>query len=337
MKITEKKSEKKNSFRSHLKFIILFYILGFGIVYGIYLVVPKYYRASASILQPPEREAPEDFTSQPRTNTELFLSILTSRSIKDEIIERFGLIKAYRVRTIDRAREELDEHVTISLTKEKIIEISVIDTNAKRAADIANFFIERLDNTVKVLSITTAKQDRIFTEKQLAETKSTIEDLEKRLADIKDRENLAADKELEQVSQTAGKLMEELFNKKLEYQRKAEVLKPDSFEMAMLKKDIENLETTLSRLLRSENELRSIMRELKAQETLYSFLTSKLEEARLTEARDTPVIQVLDNAVVPQKIYKPDIKLLLIIQTTVFGGLAVLISFLDLLRYLGNI
>jgi len=337
MKNGERKSERKNGFRSHLKFVLLFYILGFGIVYGIYWLAPKYYKASASILQPPEKQTSETFLSQPITNTELFFSILTSRSIKDEIIGKFGLINAYRVRTIDRAREELDERVTIYLTKEKIIEISVLDTDAERAASIANFFIERLDNAVKVLSVTTAKQDRIFTEKQLAETENTIASLEKRLAAVKDRENLAADKELEQVSQTAGKLMQELFNKKLELQRKGEILKPDSFEITMLKKDIENLETTLSRLLHSENELRNIMRELKAQEAVYSFLTSKLEEAKITEARDTPVVQVLDNAVVPQKIYKPDIKLLLIIQAAVFGGLAVLIFFFDLLRYLGNI
>lgn len=337
MKNGEKKSERKKGFRSHLKFVLLFYVLGFGIVYCIYWLSPKYYRANASILQPPERETSETFLSQPRTNTELFFSILTSRSIKDEIIENFGLIKAYRVKTIDRAREELDERVTIYLTKEKIIEISVIDTNPDRTAAIANFFVERLDNAVKVLSITTAKQDRIFTEKQLHETENDITALETRLAAIKDRENLAADKELAQIAQTAGKLMEDLFHKKLELQRKGEILRADSFEMTMLKKDIENLETTLSKLLHSENELRSLMRELKAKEEVYSFLTSKLEEAKINEARDTPVIQVLDNAVVPQKIYRPDIKLLIIIQTAVFGGLGILIFFFDLLRYLGNI
>jgi uncharacterized protein involved in exopolysaccharide biosynthesis len=337
MENEKKKTDRKNGFRSHLKFVVLFYVLSFGILYCIYWLSPKYYRASASILQPPERETSETFLSQPRTNTELFFSILTSRSIKDEIIENFELIKAYRVKTIDRAREELEERVTIYLTKEKIIEISVLDVKPERAASIANFFIERLDNAVKVLSITTAKQDRIFTEKQLNETESNIAALESQLATIKDRENLAADKELAQITQTAGKLMEDLFQKKLEIQRKGEILKADSFEMSMLSKDIENLETTLSKLLHSENKLRSIMRELKAQEEVYKFLTSKLEEAKINEARDTPVIQVLDNAVVPQKIYKPDIKTLLIIQAVVFGGLAILIFFFDLLRYLGNI
>jgi uncharacterized protein involved in exopolysaccharide biosynthesis len=131
--------------------------------------------------------------------------------------------------------------------------------------------------------------------------------------------------------------MEDLFSKKLELKRKGEILKADSFEMELLKKEIENTEATLSKLLYSENELMGIIRELRAQEEIYSFLTSKLEEAKIDEARDTPVIQELDKAVVPHKVYKPDIKLLLIIQAAVFGGLAILIFFFDLLRYLGNI
>ncbi len=337
METGKKKLESKNGFRSHIKFVLIFYILGFGIVYAIYWISPKYYRACASILQPPDREISEGFLSQPRTNTELFFSILTSRTIKDEIIENFGLIKAYNASTIDRAREELDERVIIHLTKEKVIEMSVIDVNPERAAEIANFFIERLDNTVKVLSITTAKQDRIFTEKQLHETENTINILESRLAEIKDREKVAADKNLAQITQTAGKLMEDLFKKKLEMQRKSEILKTDSFEMEMLKNEIKNLEDTLTKLLQSEDELRSIMRELQAQEEVYHFLTSKLEEAKINEARDTPVIQVLDTAVVPNKVYKPDLKMLVVVQTIIFGGLGILIFFFDLLKYLGSI
>jgi uncharacterized protein involved in exopolysaccharide biosynthesis len=340
------RTDRKKGFRSHLKFVLAFYILGFGIVYFIYLLSPKYYRASASILQPPERElhvsgsasdSQGKSLSQLRTNTELFFSILGSRTIKDEIIENFGLIKAYNARNIDHAREKLDRCVTLSLTKEKIIEITVIDTSPERSAEIANYFVSRLDNTVKVLSITTAKQDRLFIETRLNETENTINTLEKRLAGIKDRDKLVADKDLAQITETAGRLMEDLFNKKLELKRKGEILKADSFEMELLKKEIENTEATLSKLLYSENELMGIIRELRAQEEIYSFLTSKLEEAKIDEARDTPVIQELDKAVVPHKVYKPDIKLLLIIQAAVFGGLAILIFFFDLLRYLGNI
>ena len=342
----EKINNKRKYSFVHLKFVLVFYIITLLLVSFIYWVYPKYYKAKASILQPPERELKietgssdisEKMLSQLRTNTELFFSILNSRSMKDAIIERFNLIDAYNVSNIDRAREKFDKLTSITLTKEKVIEIAVVDRNPERAADIANFFIQRLDETIKAISITTAKQDRIFIESRLKETENTIKSLEEKLAGIKNREKLVADKELNQVTQMAGKLMEELVSKKLELQKKGEILQGDSIEIVLLKKEIQNLEKTLSRLLYSEDELTGMLRELKTQEEVYKFLTAKLEEAKINEARDTPVVQVLDYAVVPHKIYKPDIKLLLIVQGVVSGALAGIIFFLDLLRYLGSI
>lgn len=339
-------NKRKKSPVAHIKFVIAFYVITLILLSFIYWIYPKYYKANASILQPPERELKietgsseisEKMLSQLRTNTELFFSILNSRSMKDAIIEKFNLIDAYNVSNIDRAREKFDKLKSISLTKEKVIEITVVDRNPKRAAEIANFFIQRLDETIKAISITTAKQDRIFIESRLKETENAIKTLEEKIAGIKNREKLIADKDLAQITQMAGKLMEEIFNKKLELQRKSEVLQSNSIEIVLLKKEIQNLETTLTRLLYSEDELTGMLRELKTQEEVYKFLTAKLEEAKINEARDTPVVQVLDYAVVPNKIYKPDIKLLIIVQSIVSGVLAIIIFFLDLLRYLGSI
>ncbi|MDD3725636.1 MAG: hypothetical protein PHI44_00325 [Candidatus Ratteibacteria bacterium] len=344
-KINNKNKRKQSPLR-HIKFVLAFYTITLLLLSFIYWICPKYYKANASILQPPERELKietgsseisEKMSSQLRTNTELFFSVLNSRSMKDAIIEKYNLVEAYNVSNIDRAREKLDKLTKISLTKEKVIEITVVDRNPKRAAEIANFFIQRLDETIKEISITTAKQDRIFIEGRLKETESSIKDLEEKLAGIKNREKLVADKELVQVTQMAGKLMEELVNKKLELQKKSEVLQSSNIEIVLLKKEIQDIETTLSRLLYSEDELTGMLRELKTQEEVYKFLTTKLEEAKINEARDTPVVQVLDYAVVPHKIYRPDIKVLLIVQGLVSGVIAVLVFFMDLLRYLGSI
>lgn len=87
----------------------------------------------------------------------------------------------------------------------------------------------------------------------------------------------------------------------------------------------------------SQDELTRILRELKVQESLYSFLTSKMEEAKIEETRDTPVVQVLDRAKVPDKVYSPDLKFLLILVTCIIGGIGFLTIFFDILRFLGSI
>jgi len=338
--------KKRKGFGYHLKIIFILYLISFGLLYFIYGVSQKYYKANASILQPLEREIKiekgasdymDKLLSQVRTNTDLFFSILTSRRMKDDIIERFNLVNGYRVSNVDHAREILNKRVSIYLTKEKVIEISVVDTDPKRSAEVANFFIERLDYFIQQLAVTAAKQDRIFTEKRLKETENVIASLENQLSIIKHRNKLAGDKDLTQIAQTAGSLMEELFKKRLELKREKEVLKEDSFEIEMLKKEITSIEETISGLLSSESELIKILRELKAQESVYSLLTSKLEEAKINEARDTPVIQVLDSAAVPARIYKPDIRLMLIVQAIIFGGLGIFVLFFDLMKYLGSI
>jgi hypothetical protein len=48
-----------------------------------------------------------------------------------------------------------------------------------------------------------------------------------------------------------------------------------------------------------------LMRDVEVQNTLYNFLTQQYEEAKIQEAKDTPTVQVLDYAVLPQLKYKP--------------------------------
>lgn len=65
-----------------------------------------------------------------------------------------------------------------------------------------------------------------------------------------------------------------------------------------------------------------LMRELKVQETLYTLLTSQLEQAKLAEARDTPTVQVLDPAIPAEKKSKPSIRN----NMTLAGGLALFVG-----------
>jgi len=67
-----------------------------------------------------------------------------------------------------------------------------------------------------------------------------------------------------------------------------------------------------------ETQLRQLMREVEIQNTLFTFLTQKYEEAKINEARDTPTIQVLDIAVKPNIKFKP-FRSLLVIASGIFG------------------
>ena len=48
-----------------------------------------------------------------------------------------------------------------------------------------------------------------------------------------------------------------------------------------------------------------LIRDVEVQNKLYAFLTQQYEEAKIKEAKDTPTVQVLDYAILPQLKYKP--------------------------------
>ncbi len=70
------------------------------------------------------------------------------------------------------------------------------------------------------------------------------------------------------------------------------------------------------------------MRDYKTQEALFELLTKQDELAKINEARDTSTLQVLDDAVVPDKKSRPRRSLIVLLATFVAGFLAVLAAFL---------
>ncbi|MGH7830220.1 MAG: GumC family protein, partial [Candidatus Binatia bacterium] len=85
-------------------------------------------------------------------------------------------------------------------------------------------------------------------------------------------------------------------------------------------------------------ELGRMTRDLKVQEAIYMLLTQQLEQAKINEAQDTPVVQVLDRAVPPMYKSGPKIRLNMALAGAVslFLGsfLAFFLSYLDRQRAL---
>jgi len=332
--------------KRHLFIIALLFAAGYATAGAIYLAVPKYYLASASILQPPDSGSgdaargsriSEALGTQMRTNTELFFSILNSRRMKDDLIRTYRLDRSYRERNMDEVREVLAKRMTVALTKNKVIDIQIIDTRPVQAAEMALFCVQNLEALTKEMTITEAKQNRIFVEDRLRETTETIGALEARLTRIQTGSRLVADKEMAQITQTAGRLMEQLLAKQLDLEKKKQILHDRDPEIVMLKNEISGIQAALSKLLSSQDELTRILRELKVQESLYSLLTTKLEEAKISETRDTPIVQILDRPAIPDKVHSPNLKLIMILVTVVIGAIGVLVIFFDVLRFLGSI
>src|SRR6266700_2079401 len=84
-----------------------------------------------------------------RTSSDLFVGILHSRTMQDELINKFDLRKVYGEKQMEDARKSLDKRTDVtSDRKSGIITVKVSDRSAERAAGLAREYAIGLDRIV---------------------------------------------------------------------------------------------------------------------------------------------------------------------------------------------
>ena len=272
-----------------------------------------------------------------KTPSDLYAGMLKSRTIANRIIDRFDLMKLYDVEYRENAIKILSNVMNITIgNKSDIITVSVEDKNPERASKMANAFVEELKNLTKGLAITEAAQRRLFFEEQLKDVKLALTRSEEGLKGFGERTGaIQVDEQAKALIEGVGNLMAQIAAKEVELkvmrtystsnnpdlQRTEEALRGMKAELAKL----ETKGDKSSNPILSAGSLPEIgteyvrrLRDLKFNETLFELLTKQYELARLDEARDALVIQVVDKAVPPEKKAKPKRVLMVILGT--FGG-----------------
>lgn len=277
---------------------------------------------------------------------EMFVGMLKSRTVFDRVVNRFGLIKAYDVKYREEARNRLGSALTARSGKDGIITVHVEDRDPRRAADMANAFVEELKTLNRGLAVTEAAQRRLFFEEQILDVKAALMKSEDEIKGFQEKTGaLKIDEQAKVVIAGIANLRAQVSAR--EVQQKvmrtyATFQNPDlqrgEEEISGLKVELRKLEEKGGKgydVLMPTERMPSVgieylrkLREMKYNETLYELLVKQYEFAKLDEARDTSVIQVIDKAVTPEKKVKP--MRLLIVTVSVFCGffLSVLAAFL---------
>jgi uncharacterized protein involved in exopolysaccharide biosynthesis len=277
-----------------------------------------------------------------KSPTELYVGILKSRTIGDELVKSKGLLKVYDTQSPEKAREELKEHTVISSGKEGLITIAVEDGDKMRAAQIANAYVESLTQLTRVLALTEASQRRLFFEKQLETTKNNLATAElamKRGLDTKGVISVDADSRT--MVETTARLRARISAKEVELRAMQSFVtennndfKRGEAELASLRRELSTLENgrgagdeiAVDGDKRPGLENIKLLRDVKYQQMLYEMLAKQFEVARLDEARDNSVIQVLDPAVAPEKKAKPRRSIIILASTALAFAAALALS-----------
>src|SRR5687767_9577091 len=169
---------------------LVFLAFAAGIIaLGISFLIPPTYTATTRILPPAQQQSPSAALAAQlgslaglvggaaglKNPADQYVALLKSRSVSDAIVQRFTLKELYEATYLEDARKELEQRTRASSgAKDGIISIEVDDHDPKRAAAMANAFVEELRNLTKTLAITEAAQRRLFFEEQLAQAKDNL-------------------------------------------------------------------------------------------------------------------------------------------------------------------
>lgn len=245
-----------------------------------------------------------------------YLAILKSRSLLEKVVERFDLITVYGVKgnSISDAVEELITNVSFKVNEEGTLRVEVADQDPVRAARMADYFVEVLDEINRDLSVREAKSNREFIEQRvnqnIADLKKAEDDLQKfqerhGFVGVTEQNTGAINAIAELYSQKALKELEVGFLKRAlgENNPLMEASEIQLSELNAKLKGIPNLGTEFLRLYR----------EFAIQQKMFETLVPLLEQARIEEKRDTPTLLVLDKAVVPELAYRPKKRIIVLI------------------------
>jgi uncharacterized protein involved in exopolysaccharide biosynthesis len=281
--------------------------------------LPKWYAAQSTLLPPPA-DASASLTSivqgftlpgfgnvGPRSpEAQLFLAILDSRNLRDQLIEKYDLQTVYKVANPDDALGAFSRLARCGFTDRGIVQVTVEDRDPARAAAIANDWVKLLDEYNKNARMTAGRRTRIFVERRLDETRQALQGAADSLAAYQaEHKNLALSPELSTaVSASASVIAQRMaLDVRLSYLR--DLYKGDNPQVAQAEAELAALDRQIAALPPVAMEFARRVRELKVQEQVYTLLVAQYEEARIRENKDIPTLDVLDVAVPPQRRIRP--------------------------------
>jgi tyrosine-protein kinase Etk/Wzc len=318
-------------------------VLGFPAIVGvitlmIVLLLPKWYLAQAKILPPQQTQsnavailgqlgALAGGASQAlgiKNPSDIYATMLKSRTIADALIARFDLKKVYDEELLTDTRKELARNSSISVSREGVITIEFEDKDPQRAVMVTNAYVEELRKLTVHLAVSEASQRRLFFEGQLHKAKNDLAAAEAELQQFTKSEGLVNPQG--QIGLTVGAsaaLRAQITAKEIQLAGVRSFATESNPEVTRLTQELVGLRSEMAKMEKKGNagvgdvlvpfgkasdvglEYIRKYRNMRYVETLYEVLAKQYEIARIDEAKDATLIQVLDSATPPERHSRP--------------------------------
>lgn len=319
------------------------------------LVLPVSYTATVTLLPPQESSSMGAILASQLGNlggmaalaggglglknpNDRYVAMLRSETVEDAMVKKFGLMKEYRARLLSNARKAFESHAKVDGEgKDGLIHISVEDHDAARAAELANGYVDEFRDLSAHLAITEASQRRLFFQQELEQAKDNLANAEEALEQTELKTGvIQPDSQARALIETAATLRAQIAAREVQIQGMQTYATGANSELIQAQQELTGMRAQLAQLGGSEdntgNELLipkglvpkagmeyvRRLRDVKYYETIFDILARQFEVAKLDEAKEGAIIQVVDPAIVPDRRSFPK-KSLIVLGATFLG------------------
>jgi tyrosine-protein kinase Etk/Wzc len=327
-------------------------VTGIAIIVGLVIcfVLPVRYTATTRIMPPQQTQSAASMMMNQLTAAgggslaalagggllknpnDIYIGLLTSRPIADAIIQKFGLMQAYHAKDMTAARQGLAGNTVVTSEKNGFIAVSVTDKDKKRVAEMANAYTDQLRVLIKTFAVTEASQRRLFYEEQLKQAKDALVASELAFQQVQQQKGLVQlDAQAKAMIEGIAALRAQVSAKQVQVQALRSYSTEQNPDVQLAERELTSLQAEESRLEQSNHspgiaglglgnvpaaglEYLRAAHELQYQQALFDMLMKQYDAARLDEAKEAAIIQVVEPAIEPDSKSAPKRRIILLIS-----------------------
>ncbi|MCU1323319.1 MAG: uncharacterized protein JWM43_2968 [Acidobacteriaceae bacterium] len=249
---------------------------------------------------------------------DVYTGFMQSETVEDALIDRFKLVDRFRVKRLSEARKRLEAITSIDAKgKDGFVRLSIMADTPEHAVELANGYIDLTKEFSQHLAVGEASQRRLFLEQQMEQAKNKLADAEESL---KRTENATGVIQVESQSraliEAAANLRSQISAKEVRLQSLRTFRADGHPDVEQARQELLALQAQLSNLNRKDAESSASTgltgsrgqlsnsgleyvrktRDVKYQEAIFEILARQFEAAKLDEAREGNLLQVVDPA-----------------------------------------
>jgi len=278
---------------------------------------------------------------------DLYVTIIYSRTMLEDVVNKYDLLKEYNQPSMEKAVKRLKETIKTKVTDENAFEITVHGSSPQQAVDVANYILDYLNRTIIQMNISKSKNNRLFLEQRYKEVKNILKVAEDSMQIYQQNSGIMEIKEQTKMIVGAYTTVEtELLAKQIELSILEKTYSKNSPAVDNVRIQVNEYEKKLNEMQNGSNKGGVILalnslpqkaknyvrhyRDVEIQSKILEFLAPLYEQAKFDEVKDVPILQVIDSPRLPDKKSYPPRTLFAIIIT--FGGIILTYFYILLLE-----